>query len=735
MRGRDYCARRENILKKRVGLGVCLVLGLLAGWSLAQDADAGRTEKAENDKDEKKKVEKTVEVVVTATKTEADSVDVPVNVEAVNIRSIETKTYSNPNVGEVVRDLPGVSVGHGNRNIPPWIHLRGTGYFIGRTLYMTDEQPLAEPMVSIAANPLNLSAVEVLLGPSSSLYGPNASGGVVNMRSVSARERSGITVGASYGTFNSVRPNLSVGKVLGNWDLYGSFTMDKSDGYKNTDLATGTYLTKNGYPSYLNYVNIENQSYTNDYFYGRIGYLNPASGIRFTAGAHVFTEDLYGGKANSESSGTRVIGTGSLFVPISGFGTASLRFGYQSRLSDGQSTKGAVAVANSAINERYVFAPIDENRSYIYDPTITQTSESTYTRTPLDLQADLLFLKHHTITAGASYIADRSRSEVWNAAGTATLSNSKYDIGQTAFYLQDQFRFLGDKAILLTGIRYDLWKYDDIYDSGSTNKTPPSVSKDAVTYRGAFKYRLTPSWGIRTSFGTAFWPGAATWFYQNVSTGNIWREANPDLKPETTTMADLGIDYIDPENRGAVELTYYTGLIKDAMSYVYDQHPTLPGVQIIRTSNSDRVRIQGLQLGVQWMLVPSLRAFVSGTLNKSEITKSAKNKGHELRNAPDYFGSLGLIYDDTIRGIGAKLSGRFSDDRYYDDENTALRYFHMAKYFCLDAKVWKSFALGANRFTASLGVDNLTDKRYDGEFIYNAPGRFVEFNLSYHFDW
>jgi len=721
-------------MKKAVFI-LFLICALFAAGIQAQEKERSAPEKDKKREQELKRMEKTVEVVVTATKTETDSLNVPVNVESVNTRLIETATYSNPNVGEIIRHLPGVSVGHGNRNIPPWIHLRGTGYFIGRTLYMTDEQPLAEPMVSIAVNPLNLSAVEVLFGPSSSLYGPNASGGAVNMRSISARERSGITVGMSYGTFHSARPNISIGKVLGNWDFYGSFSMDKSDGYRNTDLETGTYLMSQGYPSYLNYVNIDNQSYTNLYYYGRIGYRNPKSGIRFAMGAHIFDEDLYGGKMNSQSGGTRIIGTGSLFVPVNGIGAFTLRVGYQSRLSEGQSTKGAVAVLNSVINGRYVFAPIDENRSYIYDSTITRKTESQYTRAPVDLQADFPFLKNHTLTAGVSSIYDKSLSDVWNPAGTTSLSHTKYDIVQTAFYVQDQFRFLHERAILLFGLRCDRWKYDNIYDSGSTNRTPPAVTKDAVTYRGAFKYRLADNWGVRTSFGTAFWPGAASWFFQNISTGNIWREANPGLKPETTAMADFGLDYIDPLNRGTIELTFYSGTIEDAMSYVYDQHPTLPGVQIIRTSNSDRVRIRGLQLGVNWKLASSLSVFISTTLNHSEITKSVVNKGHQLRNSPDYFGSIGLAYDNREKGIGAKLSGRFSDDRYYDDENTQLDYFHMKKYYCLDAKVWKTFSLGNHKITASFGVDNLTDAKYDGEFIYNAPGRFVEFNLSYHFDF
>ena len=159
-------------------------------------------------------------VVVTATKTETRIDDLPVSVQLVPGNEIESKQFNNLNIGEIVRDAPGVSVGHGNRNIPAWIHLRGTGYFIGRTLYMVDEIPLAEPMVSIAVNPANVGSAEVLLGPSSSLYGANASGGVVNVRSLNGRDRTGISLGIGYGTFNTYRPQFSIGQKIGNWDFW-----------------------------------------------------------------------------------------------------------------------------------------------------------------------------------------------------------------------------------------------------------------------------------------------------------------------------------------------------------------------------------------------------------------------------------------------------------------------------------------------------------------------------------
>ena len=210
-------------------------------------------------------------VTVTATKYQTELKKLPVTVNSINQNLMNTQISSNPNVGDYVRSLPGVSVGHGNRNIPPWIHMRGTGYFIGRTLYMVDELPLFEPRLCLAANPENLSNIEVILGPSSSLYGPNASGGALNSSSKTGYDLQGVSIGQNFSSFGTYRPSIAIGKAFKNWDLYASFNMDDSKGYKNTDLETGLYLYKNNLPSYLNYVAIEDEKYTNTNYYGSIG--------------------------------------------------------------------------------------------------------------------------------------------------------------------------------------------------------------------------------------------------------------------------------------------------------------------------------------------------------------------------------------------------------------------------------------------------------------------------------
>jgi outer membrane cobalamin receptor len=121
------------------------------------------------------------------------------------------------------------------------------------------------------------------------------------------------------------------------------------------------------------------------------------------------------------------------------------------------------------------------------------------------------------------------------------------------------------------------------------------------------------------------------------------------------------------------------------------------------------------------------------TLNRSEITKSATNQGHQLQNAPDNVGAAGLAYEDRRRQYGVTVTAHASGTRFYDNENTHLRYFHMKGYLTTGFKVWKDVTVGRNRVTLSAGVDNIADNKYDGEFIYNAPGRFAEVRATYHF--
>lgn len=292
---------------------------------------------------------------------------------------------------------------------------------------------------------------------------------------------------------------------------------------------------------------------------------------------------------------------------------------------------------------------------------------------------------------------------------------------------------MNDRLTILAGIRYDHWKYHDIFDLISTPQRPSPVKKEKITYRGGLRYKVADYLILKASGGTGFWPGSPLWFFQNTRSGNTWREANPNLQPEKTWMVDSGFD-LTLQNFGTKFSTVlYYGKIKDVVSYRYDPHPSLPGVNIVRTENLGGAKIYGVELGLEQRIFENLRLTGSLTLNHSEIIDDPSKEGNELRNSPDYWGSIGLLYKDP-KLFNARINLRFSDERFYDDENTNLPYYRMKKYTLLDAKIWREFQIGKNSIvTISLSGENLTDKKYETEFIWIHPGRTIQFNVGYKY--
>ena len=160
-------------------------------------------------------------------------------------------------------------------------------------------------------------------------------------------------------------------------------------------------------------------------------------------------------------------------------------------------------------------------------------------------------------------------------------------------------------------------------------------------------------------------------------------------------MVDFGGDITLRQWGTLIKATAYYGEIKNIMAYTYEIHPTEPDTTLIKSRNIGKAEIYGLELYLQQPLTKHLFFTGSLTLNHSRITEDQTdpdNVGNQLRNSPDYFGSLGLRYlhPELVNG---EIVFRFSDDRYYDDNNEDLPYFHMDAYQTLDAKIWRDWKL------------------------------------------
>ncbi len=654
-------------------------------------------------------------ITVTATKTETPADLLPVTAYTVDMESIEAQpSYFMSNFGELIRDVPGVHVSQYYPWGPPWVHLRGTGYFIGRTVFLVDGLPVTA-FVSQTIHNRDIDSVDVVLGPTSALYGANASGGVVNVLTKTGKPDTGLNIGSGYGTHNTWRPHTSIGKQVGDWNYYFSYNGDYSDGYRMKPVEGMIDLYRLKKTQYLWDASQEDNEYEYSYLMGKLGWRN-SQGVGWTAAYNFENLYLYGGQPGLvlNDDGQQGIGSFQFYAPVGNLAKVTARLGYQTLDRPGTNIKGLSLV----------------NGQLVSDMTPTTRTEWKNRRVPVDLQTDLYMIDNNVLTLGAFWSREEETRETFQRSSGTRSDKTEYTTDQTAFYLQDQMFFLDDRLSVLAGLRWDFWKFHDVFDQTSNPQTPEDIDKDHISYRGGVRYHLNDRVSLQSSAGTAFWPGTALWFYRNVNTGMTWREANPDLEPEKTWMVDLGGEVRIPETGTILTATPYYGEIEDMVSYRYDVNPEVSGGTIIRTQNLGKAKIQGIELGLEQRIIDSLRMFATMTFNRSRLKDSGENTDNQLRNAPDYWGSLGFRYMDPDL-LNAQVTLRVSDDRFYDDENTDLPYFHMEAYQTVDAKIWRDWRLSPRyTLTTAISGTNLFDQEYASEIVYVDPGRCVQLDLS-----
>jgi outer membrane cobalamin receptor len=194
--------------------------------------------------------ELTVEpVVVTATRTERSLADMPVSVSVVTRQDVKDA----PAIGtdDILRTVPGINMPflnsftqHPTGNLPG---MRGLGDL--RTLVLVDGVPLNDPFFGTAQWNMvpkeTIERVEVVRGGASSLWGHAAMGGVINIITRNAGDRtvSQSLMGGSNGTF---RTNTYVSnRINDRFGISANVNYQQTDGYTKTPVAqTPTFNSK-----------------------------------------------------------------------------------------------------------------------------------------------------------------------------------------------------------------------------------------------------------------------------------------------------------------------------------------------------------------------------------------------------------------------------------------------------------------------------------------------------------
>ncbi len=170
------------------------------------------------------------------------------------ISAKELQKFSYSDISRILRSVPGVNIyeedGFGLR---PNISLRGTSPERSAKINLMEDgvliapAPYSAPAAYYFPTIGRMQAVEILKGSSQVQYGPNTTGGAINMISTQIPDQFSGRAVLSAGNFNSKNVQVVAGDSFKNFGFVSEYYNYNSDGFKNIDGAGNTGFDKSDY--------------------------------------------------------------------------------------------------------------------------------------------------------------------------------------------------------------------------------------------------------------------------------------------------------------------------------------------------------------------------------------------------------------------------------------------------------------------------------------------------------
>ena len=636
--------------------------------------------------------------VVTATRTETPVENLPVSVTVITQDEIE-KMHAKT-VDDVLNKAAGVQIRRGkglaNTGSHTTLYMRGTGDS-SRVLVLKDGIPLNTTYIGSVnfwgvMSVEDIEKIEIVRGASSALYGSSAMGGVINIITRPAREKTSGSVSFEGGTFDTCIGNANIASATDKFGLRASVGHKRTDGYEYYEGEKW----KDYYKTPEN--ELTNVSVGGDIWLGES--ILKLDYEYFMEDSLSATTTQYDGEAkNNNYMLSYSIPIGKTDVSIKSF-----YFDYE------YSTKA-----------RKYNKTTKNHDTFYYDSNVPKDEYGLMIQVSTELGS-------HRLTVGSDLKWGKCDSKYTYATGDRIFSG-KQDL--YSVFVNDEM-LIGDKLILSAGVRYDSWKnhsadfYDDTKATVRSIKYPEKTD-EAWSPRAGVVYKVTEDTKLRASFGTGFKVPSLYYLYKSGPHGATRFDlANPDLGPEKMPWSyDVGFD-MKPNDNLNLSFTFYQSQFKDFLgdktldpSEVPSYFTPGPGMAVIQKVNMGQIDVHGVEAGLEYAFNSRWSAFVNHTYNVSKIKEyeaKPEVEGNDLSYTPRHMTKIGFIYDNPdLFTLGIYLTN--VGCRFGDFENTDKK--KLEGYQVVDMKVSRELFDGMDLFVS---VDNLTDEKYKEYYTtYNPP--------------
>ena len=534
-------------------------------------------------------------------------------------------------------------------------------------------------------NLASMSRVEVIKGPSSTLYG-NASGGVINVITKSSFEKDFIKVGTTFGNYNFQRYQLSAGFLINKTQLI----------IHKTNTATNGYRDQSGFKS--NNLNLrllhnfnDNTKLNFQFNYTDSPYAEDAGGLTLDE----LNEDRQQARARNVDYKTEEaishLKIGTSFKHKWSNKTVNADGFYANR-----NFYGLLPFENGGI--------IDLGRNYFgVGSSFNIQKRNENSQNTFQIGFDL---------ANQSDNRDRYRNMSGNQ-GDKTLGQKEqfYTVG---FYALNHLKF--NKFLIRSGIRYDINKIevkDLLFDDGDQSG---KIDLNAFNPSVGLSYEINNNQFIYSNFSTSFeTPVLSELSAVESNEGGF----NTALKPQKARNFEIGYK-VESEIFSAEMALFHIATKDDITSYEVD---LFPGRTFYR--NAGKTMRNGLELSTTINIVAKLSMIATYTYSNFKYDEYTTTSGNfddnQLPGIPKHMASLIWLYNN--KGLKIRINSQYIGELYANDSNMTK----VEGYLKTDLSIGYEKHLNNLTLSPFIGVNNLFNTEYNDNIRVNAFGsRFYE---------
>jgi iron complex outermembrane receptor protein len=329
-----------------------------------------------------------------------------------------------------------------------------------------------------------------------------------------------------------------------------------------------------------------------------------------------------------------------------------------------------------------------------------------------------LFGKSNRWIAGVDLLYqndDRQRFNNNSGVRGAETLNQRETVNSLGVYAREEM-VVSDDWELVAGARYDRIHYrvSDAFLADGDQSGDQTLNQGSGTLGGL--YHITPEHRIYLNGSTVFETPTTTELINNPSGAGGF---NPNLEPQTSYSIELGLK----GNPGVeYELALFYIRTKDEITPF--ELAAFPGRTFFRNSGTSERK--GIESWLRWRPFKNWQGSVSYTYSDFEfkefVVSGASFDGNRIPGVPAHR-AVGQIEYRNLLGLFGSLQAEYVSRFYVNNENTAEN----SSYTNVQLKLGMEKQCGTIKGSLFMGINNLLDTNYNANTRINAfGGRYFE---------